>query len=548
MSTDDVWGGRRDGGPDSDATAGSAGNGAWAPRPGERTETLLSDWEPVSDTDGHRGRRGLVVGGAVALVLGTAAAATAAVSWLSGGGTQPEDVLPGSAIAFADIDFDPSAGQKVSAARFLGQFPQLEGTVSEDADFRRLIVDELSQDGGVDVDFAADIEPWLGKRAGFAVLPPAGGGTEPGLLFALQVTDEAAARDGIAKLASVGEEAGGSQQPAVTFRDGYALLAQDQATLDEHVGGADSATLAQSSTFQADMDSVDADDSIATLWADMDALAETVGAGASMMTGGPLLGTPAGLQSGRTAVALRFAGDDVVELSGAVAGSASVTELGRGPTGVITELPASTVAAVSLTGAGAQAETAWDQWLELMASSGGMDAAATEAELQAGAAEYGFTLPEDLTTLLGESLTVALDEAGLVGAAEGSVPAVGARVVTDPDAAEALAGRVDDVLAQLGAPFRLEHRRTDDGLVLATTPEQADRLAAGDGDLGSQDAFTKVLPDADDAQLSAYVDIDALLEAFGAVDGQTEPLGSFGMTAVTTGGGTGTYRLRLSLD
>ena len=111
------------------------------PTPAGAPETLpgevgLSD-DPQPPASGGRKRTGLLVGGVVtALVLGGAGAF--AFQTLSGGGSQPADVLPGDAYAYLRLDIDPSAGQKIAAVRFLGKLPQVKDTLGSDDPRKRL--------------------------------------------------------------------------------------------------------------------------------------------------------------------------------------------------------------------------------------------------------------------------------------------------------------------------------------------------------------------------------------------------------------------------
>ena len=71
----------------------------------------------LMQANGRGRRRGRVVA-LVGAVLGIVALGTGGVfafQQLSGGGAQPESVLPSSTVAFAKVDLDPSAGQKVDA-------------------------------------------------------------------------------------------------------------------------------------------------------------------------------------------------------------------------------------------------------------------------------------------------------------------------------------------------------------------------------------------------------------------------------------------------
>ena len=63
---------------------------------------------------------------ALAVLLVAGAGGAFAYSRLAGGGDQPATVLPSTAVAYARIDLDPSAGQKVNAIRFLMKFPSVK--------------------------------------------------------------------------------------------------------------------------------------------------------------------------------------------------------------------------------------------------------------------------------------------------------------------------------------------------------------------------------------------------------------------------------------
>ena len=67
-----------------------------------------------------------MLGLAGVLVVAAAGAGFAVGSVVGGGGTQPEDVLPDTVVAYADIDLDPAAEQKINVIRLLGQFKGVE--------------------------------------------------------------------------------------------------------------------------------------------------------------------------------------------------------------------------------------------------------------------------------------------------------------------------------------------------------------------------------------------------------------------------------------
>ena len=100
---------------------------------------------------------------------------TYAVGALSGGGDQPADALPAGAFAVVSFDLDPSAGQKLDGFRFVRKFPALREKVPLDGDLRQVLFEALAPEvGWDDVDYEADVAPWLGKRLAVAAYPPVG--------------------------------------------------------------------------------------------------------------------------------------------------------------------------------------------------------------------------------------------------------------------------------------------------------------------------------------------------------------------------------------
>src|SRR4051794_27668385 len=77
----------------------------------------------AADRPSRRGNRLVAAIGAAIAVTLIGGTASAVGLLLSGGGPQPEDVFPGNAFAFAKIDLDPAAGQKIALARLLHKFP-----------------------------------------------------------------------------------------------------------------------------------------------------------------------------------------------------------------------------------------------------------------------------------------------------------------------------------------------------------------------------------------------------------------------------------------
>jgi len=486
-------------------------------------------------------------GAGVALAV-VAAGATYAASFLSGGGAQPEEMVPANTVFFTKLDLDPPAGQKIAAARFLRNFPSLREHISDD--LRRSMVEALLDEVEAleGVEYEADIEPWLGERGGFAVLPGERPDGEPDVLAVVQVSDEDAAREGLRDLLDRGAD--GGKPPGLVVRDGYALIAQDQATTDRLSAAAASADLAGRADFASDVESL-GDSRVALAWGDIEALnglMPQAGRGSSELGAGPgsLAGVagapdPFGL-GGRFVYGLGFTAG-YAEVRGRLVDSAALEGYAGSPTGSsIGDLPAGTAAAVGVAGGGKQIRETWDEQREALENATpGMSL----DDLLGPLTEEGFRLPEDLATLLGEDLVIAVDRAELAG---GHIRA-GARMRTDPDALADLFARVQEALIRHGENTPLYHRRTADGGVVATSPDYVDALEQG-GDLGTTPAFRTALPAAADADLAMWVDVTAVLSGMGMKGTDlkdVEPIEGVGVST-TVAEGALDVRLRVVVD
>src|SRR5206468_6877594 len=109
---------------------------------------------------------------------------------LTGGGTQPDDVLRSGAIALAKVDLNPSLGQKLAVWQLSRKFPAVFNDSGKDTVLKDSVVAGLLRD--TSLSYATDVKPWLGDRAAIAAYPAPSKGAQPELAFALQYTDEAA--------------------------------------------------------------------------------------------------------------------------------------------------------------------------------------------------------------------------------------------------------------------------------------------------------------------------------------------------------------------
>jgi hypothetical protein len=497
-------------------------------------EVTLSD-EPQPTPGGGRKRTGLLVGGVVtALVLGGAGAF--AFQTLSGGGSQPAEVLPGDAYAYFRLDIDPSAGQKIAAVRFLGKLPQVKDTLGSDDPRKKLweLASKDSSNGCVaKFSYDNDIAPWLGDRAGAAIRP---GGTSdaPNVAIAIQVKDETAAKDTLTKLFACDKNG----DTELRMKNGYAIITPPGVG-DATLAAVDKGSLAQNATFNEDMNAL-GEQGIMSAWFDMGSGLKEI----QKLGGTSALGAvPAVSAKGRVAAALRFDAD-YVEMAGVMRGGDATTAV-KGNGGEMASLPADTLAAVNVSGADKMIDGAWPQLkkqIESLASADGGSDPIGEVEQQ-----LGMKLPDDLKVLLGSSFTLAMPDQDL----KSDVPTIGAKVVSsDAKRADELVSRLMET-AGVG-PDVLTHKVDGDKVFVATTPDYTDDLKAG-GKLGDTDTFKLAVGDVSGSNTTLFVDLDKIDKlAQGQLHGEAktflESLRAVGFNASNTGNGEGSFTLRVLGD
>jgi len=141
---------------------------------------------------------------------------------------------------------------------------------------------------------------------------------------------------------------------------------------------------------------------------------------------------------------------------------------------------------------------------------------------------------------------VAVDGEDLFGGTK-----AGVRSITDPVAAADLAKRMQPLIDEATAGFGVVVEPTEDGLVMATTPDYANQLAAGDGGLGATQAFTRAVPNANGAQAVAFVDLKSYTQAVATLgpnaDDTFSRLQALGLS-VSVSEGRSDLLLRVTLD
>jgi uncharacterized protein DUF3352 len=493
-------------------------NGGGGQPPYGSPETM--QWQPEPK---KRGKLIPLIAG-VAVVAVVAGGGIFAYGKLAGGG-QPAEVLPGNAVAYARIDLNPSAGQKVAAVRFMLKFPSAKekiGLTSDKDDLRQKLFDLIKKDSDddlADVDFDKDIKPWLGDRAGAAAVPGKDG-DEPDAIVAVEVKNEDKANAGLDKLFAKEDK-----KPGRVFTDGYVLLSEDQATVDAAVATSKDSPLSENATFKADMDAL-GEQGFVSLWADMKGLAALAP---------KEFGSKTTVPDGSAAAALRF-DSQYVELKGIARGDQSIKVNSANAGEQISKLPDSTAGAITLSDGANLVDTVWKQ---LEKSGAGLNL----PELTKGfTEEYGLVLPDDLKPLLGKNLSVAIDKDSSNG------PKIAARIETDPAKAEAVVDKVTNLI-QTHSPvgeIPIKKAKDDKTLVIATDQEYADQVLKG-GNLGQTESFKQAVPDVSGAVAVGFVDfaaIGSLDEEIGR-DKDYAALRSAGLTSRVTGDGQAEFTLRV---
>ena len=444
-----------------------------------------------------------------------------AFSKINGGGPQPESALPSNAFAFAKVDLDPSADQKVDMFRFARKFPgvkeELQG-VDEDGDLRKEIFEAIQEEGGLEgVDYAADVEPWLGQRFGVAAVPAADGGDEPSGVVAFASTDEDAARDGLAKATQDGGYC--------SVQEDYAICGEEQSVVDKAVNDAANESLEDSDAFSQDMDDL-GEDGILTAWADGKKLGEYASQLAPTASA-----QGADAAQGRFAMAVRFDGPTLE-----VAGRANDLPEGSVPSGdgsSVGDLPADTIGAFGITGLDESVKKVWPEIDSGLQEIMGDDWTQSRDSFTQ---QYGISLPDDVAKAVGSDAVLALG-------ANGPEPEVAFRSNGDRAVIDKL------LTGDTGStPITVKDGK-DDTYVVGSSDGYADSVGS-DGGLGDSDAFKDAVPDADDASMIGYLDVSKAVEAFGdEMDDEersyAEPLSAVGIS-VSGEEDHADYRLRIT--
>jgi Protein of unknown function (DUF3352) len=492
---------------------------------------------PAGDVDvdgirpsGRRRQTPLVAGVAVLAVL---AAAGGAYAWsaLSGGGPQPASVLPASTVAVAEVDLNPSAGQKIALYQLLRKFPESSGLRSTDQSFGDWLVRSLSQGSaaglnGSGLDFAKDVKPWLGQRFAVAAVPS---GKTVEAVVVVAETDEKAAAAAMGKL-----RGHGATQLGYAFMDGYLVVTPGSASgAAAVVAGAQKAPLSADTQFSADVASLGSDE-VVTGWVDATKagrlLKDSLGAvpGVDAAGVGSLIGPT---WKGRYVLGVHATSDSVEMRMRSFGGDPQPAE----PAARLDHVAPGAFAVVSVSSPGQHLATAWKQ----------LTAAPQYAGMLDQARQLGLTLPGDLETLLGDNLTVS------VGGDPSAQPSLLAAASSkDPAAAKAVLDRLLAMAAR-GVTASVAQGIDGDTLYVASSDPvlAGGQTTAAARALTSTDLFRRAVADPAHAQFVLYVDLTTVwstMKSSGAAppSPEVEHLAAVGMSGSASGTGTD-YTLRV---
>jgi hypothetical protein len=479
----------------------------------EPTPAPITDSTAAKSSSPPRGRL-VIIGTIVALVIVAAGAGAYAFQKLSGGGTQPSEVLPASVLAYARVDVDPSASQKIALLKLIRKFPEAAkslGINSPGQDVRKLLLKDAISGCGLTYD--EDIKPWIGSRLGVALLKD---GKSP--IFALQVKNEGKARTGIN---AVFTKCLSSPKPGIAFLDGYALITERTGTATQARAAAQKASLSENKSFVADTKALGGQ-GFASAWVTQKAFS------AFYSLAGDSGELPPGFDQqvlGKTSTAISLrASHDALELSSV---GKTPKDAKSNPAG-IGDLPANTALALSAAfGGDAGSFSKVFEQLFARAFDLGQEVADTPTYTDPGQAlndferQTGLRFPEDLTTLLGDRLTVAVgsDNLETLPALQGPEDVARLNIAiamhSDADKAIELAVRLKNLAAK--ANFQLTVTKTTDGAIIATNPEAA-AMFDGNGKLGAKESFKRVIPDGPKTTSAVYVDVATIVDALEAAN------------------------------
>ena len=450
-----------------------------------------------------------VVASVVAVVL-VAAGGYAAWRFFAAGGPRPAEVLPASTFALVTLDLDPAGGQKVEAIRTLRKFPSFRdrSDLEPESDPLKRLFDEVQeQDRCEDLDYERDVKSWAGDRVGVGAVLLEG---EPVPVAALQVGDRERARSGFTRLVSCAELEEGDEF-GWTLTEDY-IVASDSREHARTIADQGAKTpLSEDEDFQKWTEEAGGA-GILNVYVGrkvVDVASEELSSDSGGLGGtfdDALPGSPdqddevadalAAYKDFRGAAAvLRFA-DEGIELSLAGGGGTS-TEGEETVEDQVAAMPGDTALLLALAVPPGLFDAAEKS-----------DSNGLGSDLLSGM--LGIDFPDDLKTLLGTSLSLSLggDAPDDLGSVEGPGDlSLGALIHGDSEEIEDVIAKLETRSGSTLEELEVTKKSEDGKVVIASSSGYADQLL-GEGSLSDDEGFDDVVPNADDAQMILYADLD----------------------------------------
>ncbi len=505
------------------------------------------------------------MGGGVVGLVAVGVGAWAAYSFLTTG-PQPAEALPADTLGYVSVDLDPSGGQKIEALRTLNKFPAFKDYVgiSSDDDLRKEIFDRIQDEAQCDgLDYADDVEPWLGDRAAVAAVDLGGDGPEA--VFVVEVKDADKAEAGLDKI----KDCSGGDEGGWAIEGDWAVVAETDAIADKVVAATKKGSLADDDDFKKWTGEA-GDAGVMTMYAGPEAgdyLADHADDLGGFPFGGiaedyactmPMPGSDDELDGDSStydcdsppatfsddlkdklrdfrgmAATVRF-DDGAIELEAAgdsSMGGASFVS-GGGTADVVSTLPSDTGALLGL----GFADGWFGDLVDYIAPYTGQSADELTDMLSE---QSGLDLPDDAETLAGDSAVLALgsdiDPDAFFESSDGSDIPIAVKIKGDPDEIE----KVLDKLRAMAGPDSgvLDSDSDGDHIVIGPNADYRAELLK-DGGLGDNDVYKDVIRESDDASTVLFVNVDEFEDAIEkAADGDGDivdnikPIAGFGMTA-----------------
>lgn len=573
------------------------------PTPPEYLEAGRGYPLPPTPASGSGNRKKIIIGAGAVIGLGAVGAGVwAAMSFLATG-PQPAEALPAGTIGYVSVDLDPSGGQKIEALQTLRKFPAFEDEIGLDTDddLRERIFEEAQGSGACEgLDYADDIEPWLGDRFAVAAVPQ--GEDTPVPVLVVQVKDADAADEGFAQLrdCALGEGSSGEESADEESSDAlggwsidgeWAVVAETQEIADDVAEAAAESSLADDEDYQT-WTSEAGDAGILTAYASPEAgtvIGEEIG-GFGLPFGSSSSGCayevePFDPESGEIpeipdyedycddtsgseevpsemmsaledfrggALTVRF-DDGALEVEVAsgsdVMGVSTLLGSDQGGAAMAT-LPEDTAAAFGL-----GFEDGWfDEAIDYVSSTMGADVD-VEGMLAEAEEATGLSLPEDAETLAGESVAISVssdfDPETFFNSGGTDLP-VAAKIKGDAEGIEAVLAKLVASASESDPEAGDLLGSDSDGDYVVIGPDADYRAEVlEDGGLGDSDVYSDVVREAGDAGSILFVNFDAgdgWLAGLAGDDAEVrenlEPLEGLGLTGwLDDGVGHGILRI-----